>query len=673
MDGNPLLAFDQRIPFDAIEAKHVEPAINALLEAATTQLERLAEPGPRTYENTLGALEALTEGLENSYGVVTHLESVLGDDALRAAYNAVQPAVSAFYSKLPLNAGLWEAVKAFAETEEAAGLEPTRRRFLDKTVDDFKRHGATLGAEDKGRLEALEVELADLTNRFGQSVVDSTDAWSLDLKDEARLAGLPEGARKAAKQAAERAEVEGWRFTLHGPSYLAVMVHMDDRSVREQVYRAYNTRGVRAKWDNRVRLARILELRSAKATLLGYSDVSDLHLEPRMVKTGAAAEAFVARLRGRTEVSFREEHAALQAFQTEFDGEHRELQPWDLSWYAEKQRKALYDFDAEALRPYFAAPQVLSGLFEIVQRLYGVTVTRLSDRPIWHADVEVYGLDDEDGRRIGVFYADLFPRAGKRGGAWMRPLLSGDRAEGTPQVGLMAANVTPAVGDAPALLTHREVETLFHEFGHLLHHLLSEVTVRSLGGTNVAWDFVELPSQIMENWCWAREALDLFARHHETGEAIPEALYTRMQAARTFRGGNAQMRQLCFATVDLKMHRDYDAAKDGPILDYARGVMAELSPAPLPDDYAMVASFTHLFASPTGYAAGYYSYKWAEVLDADAFTRFEAEGVFSREVGQQFRERILAQGDSRDPAELYEWFMGRGPDPEALMRRVGLV
>ena len=339
---------------------------------------------------------------------------------------------------------------------------------------------------------------------------------------------------------------------------------------------------------------------------------------------------------------------------------------------AEKQRRVLYDLDEEALRPYFEAGRVVEGMFELEHRLYGVRVRRVEDLPTWHETVQAYELDDAEGRRIGVFYADLFPRQGKRGGAWMRPMLTGDLAAGRPHVAVMCANITPPVGSRPALLTHREVETLFHEFGHLLHHLLTEVPVRSLAGTNVAWDFVELPSQIMENWCWARPSLDLFARHFETDAPIPDDLFDALTRARTFRAGYAQMRQLGFATVDLALHRLYDPERDGEVVDYARAALAPFSPASLPDDYAMIASFTHLFASPTGYAAAYYSYKWAEVLDADAFTRFEAAGVFSREVGGELREKILARGDSRDPAALFEDFMGRGPDPEALLRRAGL-
>ena len=668
---NPLLQSALPLGFDRITAAHVEPGIGALLEQAAEQVKAIgASSDPKTYANTLGALEAATEQLEVAMGVADHLESVLGDPALRAAYNAVLPKVSAFYSSLPLDAALYAAIRAFAETPEAAALEPTRRRFLDKTLDDFRRHGAELPPAKKARLEAIEVELSERTTRFAQNVVDETDAWELYVTDAARLGGLPEPAKRAARASAESRGQEGWRFTLHAPSYTPVLEHLDDAELRAEVWRAANTRATAGDRDNAEHIARVLTLRREKAELLGYKDVSDLLLEPRMVKSGAAARDFVEDLARQSEPAFQAERASLLEFRRALEGpDAAPPAPWDLSYYAEKQRKATCAFDAEALRAWFKVETVLSGLWEAVERLYGIRVAALEGWPTWHPEVTVYSVDDADGTRLGVFYADLFPREGKRGGAWMRPFVTGVVGE-TPHVAVMCANLTPALGDRPALLSHREVETLFHEFGHLLHHLLTRVEVRSLAGTNVAWDFVELPSQIMENWCWVREALDLFARHYETGEAIPDALYAGLQKARTFRGASAMMRQLGYGAADLALHQDW---RGEPPLDFARRAMARYTPADLPDDYGMIASFTHLFGSPTGYAAGYYSYKWAEVLDADAFTRFQAEGLFSREVGESFRRNILEQGDARDPADLYEAFMGRAPDPKALFARAGLA
>ena len=671
---NPLLDPPTRLPFDQIVAAHVEPAIAALLATARGRVRAVADlQGPRTYANTLGELDDATERLEVAMGLVDHLESLLGDPDLRAAYNAAQPRVSAFYAELPLDEGLWRAVQAYATTDEASTLDATRARHLEKTLQEFRRHGAELAPEQKARLLAIDVELSEVTTRFAQNVVDEIDGWQLVIADAARLGGLPPSALAAARASAEEAGVEGWRFTLHAPSIGPVLQHADDAALRAEMYQAYNTRATGGAHDNRPLIDRTLRLRQERATLLGYANLADLLLEPRMAKTGATARDFVNELEVHARPFGEREHAELEAFRRELEGpDAPPIAAADLSYYAEKLRRARFDFDEEALRPYLAAEKVLFGMFALVHRLYGITVRPITDWPTWHPDVRVYAVEDADGTRIGAFYADLFPRAGKRGGAWMRPLITTLPGQG-PQVGVMCANVTPPLGDTPALMTHREVETFFHEFGHLLHHLLTRVEVRSLAGTNVAWDFVELPSQIMENWCWARESLDLFAVHHETGEPIPGELFEKLLRTRTYRAAAGTLRQLGFATVDLALHCDYDPERDGSVLDYARGVLQRFSQVPLPPDYAMIASFTHLFANPVGYAAAYYSYKWAEVLDADAFTRFAKEGLFSREVGLAFRRTILEQGDSRDPAALYEAFMGRGPDQKALRVRAGLV
>ena len=395
-----------------------------------------------------------------------------------------------------------------------------------------------------------------------------------------------------------------------------------------------------------------------------------------MAHTGARAMEFLQDLKRKTEVRFRQENEELDRYRQSLEGPRAApVAAWDVAYYAEKQRAALYDFDEEALRPYFPMERVVEGLFELVQRLYGIRVTPEADVPAWDPAVRYYNVHDADGTFLGAFYADWHPRENKRGGAWMDAFVTGGPA-GTgfrPHLGLICGNLTPPLEGRPALLTHREVETVFHEFGHLLHHLLSRVGVRSLAGTGVAWDFVELPSQIMENWCWERKSLDLVARHYETGQPLPEELFAKMKRARTFRAANAQMRQLGFGFIDLLLHMRFDPARDGDPVAYARHILAEFSPAPLPADHAMAASFTHLFGSPVGYGAGYYSYKWAEVLDADAFSRFLAEGLFSARAGAEFRAHILSKGDSEDPAELYRRFMGRDPDPRALLARSGLV
>jgi oligopeptidase A len=670
-EANPLLEIQFRIPFDHIRAEDVEPGIRELLRDAQERADALASArGVRTFENTLLALDDITDRLDYAMGVVRHLESVATTPQLRAAFNAVQPHVSAFYTSIPLSEGIWNAVKAFSQTEEAKSLSGTRRRFLSKTIDTFRRHGAELDAAGKAKLKELDVELTTLTTKFAENVLDATNAFELLIEDEARLSGLPPSAVDAARESAAQKKQNGWRFTLQAPSYTALMTYLDDAGIREQVYRAHIGRATTGPLDNRGIINRVLQLRQAKAELLGYKNFADLVLEDRMAHSGEHALEFLQDLQRRTEMRFQQENREL----AEFAG-RPELRAWDVAYYAEKQRAALYDFDEEELRPYFPLQRVIAGLFDIVERLYGIRVTEESGASVWDPSVRYHQVYDSDGTRLGAFYADWYPRENKRGGAWMDAFITGTPGgrDTLPHVGVICGNLTPPLADKPALLTHREVETIFHEFGHLLHHLLTRVEIRSLAGTNVAWDFVELPSQIMENWCWEREALDLFARHYETDEAIPEDLYLKMRRARTFRSANAQMRQLGFGFVDLQLHTHYSPERDGDVLSYTRNILQAFSAAPLPSEYGMIASFNHLFSSPVGYGAGYYSYKWAEVLDADAFTRFRSVGIFSPEVGQSFRQNILARGDSEDPAELYRAFMGRDPDLSALLERSGLV
>lgn len=676
-DDNPLLEIQFRIPFGRIHASHVEPAVKRLLRDAQARRDALADyPGTRTFENTLQALDALTEPLDYAMGIARHLESVATYPELRAAYNAVQPQVSGFYSSTPLHAGLWRTLKQYAASREANALSGVRKRFLVKTMDDFRRHGADLDATDKARLAEIDIELARLTTRFAEHVLDATNAFELVIGDETQLAGLPPAAVAAARQAAEAKGVAGWRFTLQAPSYIALMTYLDHAGIREHVYRAYSTRASAGQFDNRELIGRILELRRRKADLLGFRNFAGLVLEDRMARTGEHAWEFLSGLKQKTEEHFRRENEELQAFRRSLEGSAApELQPWDVGYYAEKQRRALFDFDQEALRPYFPLHRVVDGMFEIAARLFGIRITEETGAPAWDSQTKYYAIHDAAGALLGCFYADWYPRENKRGGAWMDSLITGlPGADGfKPHLGLICGNLTPPIGDKPALLTHHEVETIFHEFGHLLHHCLSRVEIRSLAGTSVAWDFVELPSQIMQNWCWEREALDLFARHYETGEPIPDDLLEKLKRARNFRSANAQMRQLGFGFVDLALHTRYTPETDPDVVTYSRNILQKFSPVKLPPDHAMIAAFTHLFSNPVGYAAGYYSYKWAEVLDADAFTRFRDNGIFSRETGLEFRDAILSQGDSEAPEELYRRFMGRDPDPNALLQRLGLL
>ena len=668
---SPFLQLSHPIPFHDFKVDQMVEVAETLLSQAQAELQALEQSAAASYQEVLGHLDQIGEHLESCLTTYSQLESLLGSAEIREAMQKIQPQVSAFYATIPFSAPLYQKLKALEG--EAPTLPPEQRRHLEQTLESFKRNGAEVDAQAKTRLEEIERSLSEVTMQFARNVVEETDAFEWVTTDATKLSGLPPSALAVAADSAKRRDQEGWRFTLQGPSYIAVMTYCDQREVREHFYRAYSTRATAGERDNQPLISQILKLRAEKAQLLGYQDVSDLYLASRMVKRGEAASDFVQSLISRTLSAAEAEHADLERFAREELGWEDTLEAWDVSYVADKLRKQRCDFDEESLKPYLELKSVMRGMFDIVERLYQVEVKSLADLPKWHEDVMTFELRRGD-EQIGVFYADLFPREGKQGGAWMCPLLyreQGDNAS-TPHVGLICANFTPPT-EGRSLLTHREVETLFHEFGHLLHHLLTEAEVRSQAGTKVAWDFVELPSQIMENWCWEREALDLFARHVDSGDTLPDELFERLLSTRTFRSASGQMRQLCFAEIDLKLHREYQEDRDGAPLAYARQVMGERSPTALPSEYAMIAGFGHLFASPTGYAAAYYSYKWAEVLDADAFTRFKREGLFSPEVGAAFLENILSRGDSADPAELFERFMGRPADPEALFARLGIA
>jgi len=666
---NPLLAVSLDVPFDRISAEHVVPAITELLARSEAALDAI-EKAPRSYATTLGALEAATEQLELSMGVVEHLESVATTPALRDAYNTVLPNVSAFWSSIALRDGLYRALAELAETAEAATLDPTRRRLLDKTLADFRRQGAQLSAADKEKLKEIDRELSVVTTRFSQNVLDATNAFELVIEDEARLAGLPESARSMAREAAAAKGKSGYRFTLQAPSVTAVQTYADDAALREAIWTGFNARGAFGEHDNRALIGKLLELRTARAKLLGFQHFADLVTDDRMAKDGESAKRFIADLTEKSLAAAEREKTELAEFAKSL-GAALPLVPWDVSYYVEKLRNARFELDEEELRAYFPAERALQGAFEVAERLYGVKISQLSGVPVWDPSVTTYEIKDEAGARLGLFHVDLYPRENKRGGAWMHGLMAS--VPPTPNLAVFCCNASPPTGGKPSLLLHRDVETLFHEFGHLLHHCLSRVSVRSLAGTRVAQDFVELPSQIMENWCSERDALNLFAAHYETGAPLPEALLQRLHATRTFRAASMQMRQLGFAAVDLALHIDYAPERDGDVMDYGNRILQRYAASELPKDYGMLAGFLHLFSHPVGYAAGYYSYKWAEVLDADAFGRFKREGIFNPTVGRAFRDAILAQGDARDPMDLFVAFMGRKPDPQALLVRQGLA
>ena len=671
---NPLLDIQFQIPFDRLKPEHAQPAIETLLDQSRAALEQLAQAETRDFAGFMDDLDRLTRELDTARTVVGHMDSVAATDEWRAAEQAILPGVTEFYTSLGLDARLWQALKAYAETPAARELDPVRARFLKLTMDEFRRGGADLPEDDKAKLQELNAELAQVTNTFAKNVLDSIAAFELYVPTE-RLAGVPQRVQDATRADAEARGKEGHRLTLQAPTLQPILTYADDRELRRELWQANGMVGQQPERDNRPLIRRILALRREKAQLLGYRNFADLVLEDRMAGSGEAALNFERDLEAKTRPAWERENAELEAYyRSKAGADAPALAHWDLAYWAEKQRQEKYAFDSEELRPYFELNSVLAGLFEIVQRVFGITVQE-AQAPGWHPDVKYYDIFAEGGEHIASFYTDWFPRDTKRGGAWMNAFSTGGPQESgfVPHLGLMCGNMTPPGKDSPALLSLDEVETVFHEFGHLLHHALSRVEVRSLSGTNVAWDFVELPSQIMENWVWQREALDLFARHYQTGEPIPEDLFRKVLAARNYRAASLAMRQYSFGLTDLSLHVEYDPAGDLDPVAYARETMSRFHALPLPENYAMVAQFGHLFADPVGYGAGYYSYKWAEVLDADAFSRFEQGGIFNRETGREFVDRLLGQGGSKDPAELYRDFMGRDPDPDALLRRSGLL
>ena len=695
---HPFLANDFHIRWSSLSPKAIEADISKALDDAQAAVDSVAshKQGNEalTYANTIAALDDGLETLNRAWGLVSHLDSVCNSPELREAHNAMLPKVSEFFAAIPLNEKLWETLKAYGDSEAVCTLSPTKQRYVHETMADFREAGADLPPEQKKRAGDIQKRLAQLTQKYSENCLDATNAWDKIITDVTELSGLPESALAAAKQSATQKDQQGWRFTLQAPSYIPVMTYADNESLREAVWKAYAALGRDEPYDNKALVREILDLRHEFAQLVGQNNFADHVTARRMAASGNQALTFGEAIFDKVKAQFAKEIEALRNYKAEsINSEPDLLEPWEAGYWAEKQRKAHFDFDEEALRPYFPIDRVIDGMFDIAQQLFGLRIEEREvafaspdgsespaiDQPeVWHPEVKFYDLfDAESGELLGAFYADWHPRESKRGGAWMNYLITGNRDESigkrSPHLGLICGNLTPAVGEQPALLTHREVETIFHEFGHLLHHLCGEVEVKSLNGVNVPWDFVELPSQIMENWCWDRQSLDLFARHHETGAPIPQELFDKMLAARNYMKASANVRQLSFGKMDLELHIHWPDSKqedlDAFIDQQLKGYSAEYKTKPKSN----VFNFSHLFSSPTGYAAGYYSYKWAEVLDADAFTRFQNEGILNAETGRDFRSKILAKGNSEDPAMLFKNFMGRGPDPDALLRRDGLL
>ena len=677
--ANPLLDISGLPHFSAILPEHVEPAVDATLAANRAAIQALVTDvhDPR-WDNFVQPLEDMNERLSRLWSPVSHLNAVMNSDALRTAYNNCLPKLSAYSTELKQDERLYRAYKAVAARADFAGLTAAQKKIIENVLRDFRLSGAELNDRDKKRFKDIEQELSTLQSKFEENVLDATNAWERLISDERELAGLPKSALAGARQAAERDGKSGWKFTLHMPSYLPVMMYADNRELRREMYEASATRASElgphaGKWDNGAIMQSILRLRAEKAKLLGFAHFADLSVATKMAESTGEVLTFLRDLAARSRPAAQKELTELREFAAERFGVST-LEAWDIPYYSEKLRQERYAFSEEDLRPYFPEPQVVGGMFEVVKRLYGLEIREVSGVELWHPDAHFYEIRDAAGNVRGRFYMDLYARPHKRGGAWMDDCMSRKRDTRGVQVPVayLTCNFTPPVDGKPALFTHDEVTTLFHEFGHGLHHMLTLVDYVGVAGINgVKWDAVELPSQFMENWCWERQALDVLARHHETGAPLPQDLYKKMIAARNFQSAMQMVRQLEFSLFDMRLHGDFDpngSQTIAALLDEVRQEVAVVIP---PAFNRFQNSFGHIFAG--GYAAGYYSYKWAEVLSADAFSKFEENGVFDRKTGEEFLHNILEQGGAYEPMELFVRFRGRKPTSDALLRHSGLA
>ena len=677
---NALLLKSSFPDFDSISAEHVVPAIEAILKANRSELAsiKLGAEGADLVQ-AFHALERLSARLNDAWAPIAHLNAVMSHDALRTAYNTCLPLLSAYETELGQDRDLLEIYEAIAAQQTALQLSRAECKAVANALRDFRLSGVALSDDDRKRYGELKQRLSEQTSLFSEHILDATDAWEKVIKDEAELDGLPETAIALARQAAEAKGYGGYLLDLSSPSYSSVMTHATDRGLRRAVYEAYTTRaselGPQAgQFDNTALIQTILEDRLALAKLLGFGQFSELSLATKMAENPAAVMTFLTDLSNHSKVVAEQDFDEIACFGSEALG-LSSIQPWDVAYCADRLKRHRFDLSDEDLRPYFPAQKVIDGLFEIVQRIFGVEVTPVTDMSVWHPDVTTY-LIHREGVPLARFYFDLYARAKKRGGAWMADCRCRrqDPAHGlTLPVAFLTCNFPPPVNDQPALLRHDDVVTLFHEFGHGLHHMLTQVDCASVSGINgVAWDAVELPSQFLENWCWDPEALNLISGQVETGEPLPLALLDKMQQARNFCSGMQMVRQLEFALFDFRLHNEFDGnpATLQAILDQVR---AAVSVIPISETNRFQNGFSHIFGDVMGYAAGYYSYKWAEVLSADAFSKFKEDGIFNRQAGERFLTTVLEQGGARDALELFVDFRGRAPTVTALLQQEGIL
>jgi oligopeptidase A len=672
---NPLLDFSGLPRFAELKPEHIAPAIDQLLAEGRATVAAVAHAAP-SWDAFVAPLEDANERIGRAWGQVSHLHAVLDSPALREAYNANLPKITQYWTELGQNQALFEKYKALAASAEFSSLPGARKRIVENAVRDFRLSGAELPAEKKKRFAEIQEELSRLAARFSENVLDATNAFSVVVAKE-RTAGIPEDVLQAAREAAQKEGKDGYKFTLHAPSYMPVLQYADDRKLRETLYRESATRASefgKPDWDNTPLLGRIVALRRELAALLGYGSFAEVSLVPKMADSPAQVLAFLEDLAARARPFAEQDVQELRAFAKD-ELKIADLQSWDVAYASEKLRAARYAFSDQEVKQYFPEDVVMAGLFRVAETLYGIRITP-SQAPVWHEDARFYDVRDRAGALVGQFYVDLYARETKRGGAWMDDAI-GRRRKGaslqTP-VAYLTCNFSRPVGGKPALFTHDEVLTLFHEAGHGLHHLLTRVEDLGVSGiAGVEWDAVELPSQFMENFCWEWDVLRHMTRHVDTGEALPRALFDKMIAAKNFQSGLAMLRQVEFAVFDMRLHAESLAGRSAlQLLEEVRERVAVLKP---PAYNRFPNSFSHIFAG--GYAAGYYSYKWAEVLSADAYSAFEemrdSQGVLSADAGGRFRDEILAVGGSRPAAESFRAFRGREPRVDALLRHSGMI
>lgn len=671
---NPLLNASGLIDYASVRPEHVAPAVETLSKNLEETLARVTAPEtPATWEAVAEPLEKATLAFTRGWGVVGHLQSVVDTPALRDAYNAALPAVTQLFIDLSQNEALFAKYKAMKASDGFASLPPVRRRIIERELRDFRLSGAELPEAERARVKVVGERLSMLSQKFSENLLDATNAWELVVTDETRLAGIPEDARALFAANAKSTGKEGWRITLHFPSYLPVMQYADDRSLRETLYRAFSTRASEfdgGKYDNTPLISEILRLRREEAALLGFADYAESSLATKMADTPAEVIAFLRDLASRAKPFAEKDMAALRAFAAD-ELDIADMQPWDQAYASEKLRQARYSYSDQEVKQYLTEPTVFSGLFKLAETLYGIRI-RPATASVWHSDVKYFEVCRDD-EVIASFYADLYAREGKRSGAWMdadRTRCVMDGVLQTP-VAYLVCNFAQGVNGRPATLTHDDVTTLFHEFGHCLHHLLTDQTEVAVSGiSGVEWDAVELPSQFMENFAWEWDVVKGLAKHVETGESIPESLFEKMLAAKNFQSGIACVRQVEFALFDMLLHTSFNPDTDD-VQDLLQDVRREVAVSFPPDYNRFPQSFSHIFAG--GYAAGYYSYKWAEVLSADAFSAFEETGVLNPETGARFRREILGRGSSRDAMENFIAFRGRRPEIDALLRHSGMT